>query len=46
MATSETCVPISRPVAEGLAQYLHALPQRLGDVRVPVYGEKGTDLFL
>jgi uncharacterized protein (TIGR03083 family) len=26
MATSETCVPISRSVAEGLTQYLHALP--------------------
>jgi hypothetical protein len=26
MATSETCVPISRSVAEGLTQYLHTLP--------------------
>jgi uncharacterized protein (TIGR03083 family) len=26
MATSETCVPISRSVAEALAQYLHTLP--------------------
>jgi uncharacterized protein (TIGR03083 family) len=26
MATSETCVPISRSVAEGLIHYLHALP--------------------